>query len=63
LAEPSAAGDAGAEAVGVDEQVGGHESAVAVAADADSVGVGHAVLDRPMIRGKTDCSALLARRS
>ena len=34
----SAAGDAGAEEVAVGQQVGGHEGAVAVAADADAVG-------------------------
>src|SRR6202000_1229441 len=42
-------GDAGAEEVGVGEQVGGHEGAVAVAHDGDAVGVddteGGAVVD------------------
>ena len=42
----AAARNAGAEQIRVREQVRGHERAVAVAADADALAVGHAQLDR-----------------
>ena len=41
----AAAGDAGREQVGVRQEVGHHETAVAVADDADALGIGDADLD------------------